>query len=405
MVNATSALRRLNARIALLLVLTFVPGVHAAAQWEASGLEDLFVLEITQTADGVIFASTNHGLYQSTDDGLVWSATEFNMPYSSIVIGPTGVMLLSTGSEIALSEDNGASWTPLTLPAPADRIWHRHIGPDGTFILTTTGDVFYSWDHGASWGRGNTGLPAIPDVSTIINTADYRIVCGTGGITGGGVYASSDGSSWTSLLWAGENFDIQALGASANLMLAGIYNKGIWRSLDGGETWEQSTGFTASASGFLIDENIAYMSSATSVFRSDDQGATWAQMGDSFDGFVHAMFTTNAGTLLVGTDDGIFRSSASTDVADDRTVAAPGIQVHPNPAARQTVLNIDNPAGAPLEIDLLTQSGALVRRLPTDMPGTSLSLSVDVSDLAAGVYFVRVRSDVHTVMQKLVVLP
>lgn len=383
--------------------MTVFPGTFAAAQWEAAGLADASVFAIHQKSDGVLYASTNKGIYQSTDDGVSWSISEFNQPYSNIEIGPTGVMLLSNGTDIQKSEDNGATWTTLTLPAPVDRIWHRHIGPDGTFILTTTGDVFYSWDRGETWGQGNSGLPSIPDVSTIVNTTDNRMLCGTGGITGGGVFASTDGSSWTSLHWAGVNFDIEALGATDGLMLAGIYDKGVLRSLDKGATWTPVTSSSTSASGFLFDENAAYMSSVRSVYRSADNGASWEQMGESFEGFVRSMFKTNAGTLLIGTSEGIFRGSTSTDVTEQPGVDAPSLQVHPNPAAMQSMLTIENPMHEAVDVDLLTPSGAVVRRLQSGFTGATATMTIDVRDLAAGMYFVRLQTGAHTVLQKLVV--
>ncbi len=400
---STAVCRRSIHTIALLLVMTVIPGAFAAAQWEAGGLEDVAIINIRQKSDGLLYAATDEGIYQSTDDGLTWSMSEFNEPYSIIVIGPTGVMLLYNGTELLKSEDNGDSWTALSLPAPVDRIWNRHIGPDGTFILTTTGDVFYSWDRGETWARGNTGLPSIPDVSTIINTADNRMLCGTGGLTGGGVFASSDGSSWTSLHWAGVNFDIEALGAAEDVMLVGIYDKGVLRSVDNGATWTPVTSFSASASGFLLVENTVYMSSAKSVYRSVDKGANWEQMGASFEGFVRAMFKTNAGTLLVGTSDGIFRGSASTDVTEQPAVNAPALHVHPNPAAMQSMLTIENPTHEAVDVDLLTPSGAVVRRLQSGFTGTRSTMTIDVRDLAAGMYFVRLQAGAHTVQQKLVV--
>ena len=101
---------------------------------------------------------------------------------------------------------------------------------------------------------------------------------------------------------------------------------GVYRSLDGGITWRNTTGWEyTEGKGVAIDRHLAghvYACSAYGVYRSTDNGDTWQKMEQG----IGTVFTevirvdrSQGGVVLAGTHRGIFRS-------DD--AAATWIRVH-----------------------------------------------------------------------------
>ncbi len=379
----------------------------ASAQWVASGLGDTRVNRFCHASDGSLLAASKTGIFRSTDDGESWVATDVTEPTHSIVVGPDGDLLILTDTRLATSSDDGATWTTLTPPDQIDFIWYVHIAPDGTFLAINTPVVYYSQDKGQTWANGNTGLPSVPDVNAIVSTADGGLLCGTGGVSGGGIFRSTNGASWTSVFWAGANSDAMALGAADGLLLAAVSGMGIARSLDNGANWYSVNIDATVASDFLIDGNNAYLISGKKVYRSTDNAANWQLWNEGLDDYSRDIFKTNDGTILLGTNNGVLRrpGGSVTDVDEDVDVNLPTMQLYPNPAAAQATLTVDNPGDGGLEIEFIDAVGTLVRRMRIDAAQASSNQTLDLEGLPAGAYFVKVRTADHAVLQKLIVLP
>ncbi len=379
----------------------------ASAQWVASGLGDTRVNRFCHASDGSILAASKTGIFRSTDDGESWVATDVTEPTHSIVVGPDGDLLILTDTRLATSNDDGATWTTLTPPDQIDFIWYVHIAPDGTFLAINTPVVYYSQDKGQTWANGNTGLPSVPDVNAIVSTADGGLLCGTGGVSGGGIFRSTNGASWTSVFWAGANSDAQALGASDGLLLAAVTGMGIARSLDDGANWYSVNIDATVASDFLIDGSTAYLISGKKVYRSTDNAANWQLWNEGLDDYSRDIFKTNNGTILLGTNNGVLRrpGGSVTDVADGGDLNMPTVQLYPNPARTQTTMNIDKAGAGRINVEFINEAGNVARRLQLAPSQAAANLSLDLEGLPAGAYFVKVRTADHAILQKLIVLP
>ncbi len=187
------------------------------------------------------------------------------------------------------------TWIGLTgLQAPTPS-WVRDYStgtPPTTVFAGTDGDgVYFSPASGVpgTWSKMGT-LPA--DARQV-----YQVYTGNGkiyAVTGGGLFSTpsaSPSASWTRD--GGEAVVDGGLGAvpqavmslTAGPMLAGTVSDGVWRSVDGGNTWTPP----ADDNGMPQDETVWHFASflnfvwaATSdgIYRSADQGATWTLASD-----------------------------------------------------------------------------------------------------------------------------
>ena len=290
------------------------------------------------------FLSTQAELDCTVDGGKTWKQI------TDTVVDPSGPRLKSNGLEVtvssgyeispqdskdqyilyqdigfARSRDGGATWTWSAKGCPwyntfyavafdpfvKDRMYaaasRKHMIPDwiaiGTESKEKAGGICVSSDGGSTWSVLGTGLPSRPATGLVIDaksTADNLTMYA--GVYDGGVYKSTDGGK----TWADKS---KGLGNSGNMHVCRLYQNpksgnlyclitgsrtgrefkvpgGVWRSSDGGESWQDLTAALKLAwptdVGFSNDENTIVISAATTpgnmqggAFRSADGGKTW----------------------------------------------------------------------------------------------------------------------------------
>ena len=104
---------------------------------------------------------------------------------------------------------------------------------------------------------------------------------------GGGVYKSVDGGeTWEAANAGLVGMSVSALGIDSSnpqIVCAGTWGDGVYRSIDGGETWEvANAGLTRLTIRALeiapSDPQIAYVGVIGRVYKSTDGGQTWANL-------------------------------------------------------------------------------------------------------------------------------
>jgi photosystem II stability/assembly factor-like uncharacterized protein len=203
--------------------------------------------------------------------------------------------------------------------------WTDSLAVDPTnsqtvYIGNPGGGVWRTTDGGTNWSPMTDNGPSLEIGSIAIAPSNPSVVyAGTGdGDYGVGVLKSTDsGNTWTLLpgpfkgpfgpnqFWDG-GFFIVALAVhpqNPNVVLAGTFqgnlsNRGIWRSLDGGNTWTQvfSNGVATSLTWNPQNANIVYAAigeyyspANNGIYKSTDGGATWTL---SENGVAASLFTS-----------------------------------------------------------------------------------------------------------------
>jgi hypothetical protein len=215
--------------------------------------------------------------------------------------------------------------------------WHS-IGPDGgdvtalavdpavaTLAYAATNGCVWRSDPSGRWSRGCQGLsPMQIDALAVHPTVSEKVFAATSL----GLYRSIDsGASWSvvSSLGAGTPYRTLAVAvAAAGAVYAGTFQNGLWRSDDGGTTWDALTAglppqrVTAIAIQPASSE-VLYVAGVDAsyvgtVYRSDDRGETWSETGFGparFAGVKPAALLVDPSTpsrIYVGAQDGLYES-------------------------------------------------------------------------------------------------
>jgi photosystem II stability/assembly factor-like uncharacterized protein len=218
--------------------------------WQVRSLlpdDEFFSLALVPGEEGRLFVGTRAGVLGSTDGGATWrhlSAGQAELvEVSSLLVHPLRpqTVLAGTFRRAFRSDDGGATWRgvfdgmvldsqvfSLTLtPGSQQEVW-----------ASTCGWVYRSSDLGERWTRFKGGLSERRTPSFTVLPGG-RLLAGTIG----GVYVSDDGgTTWTRRT----RNDISILSIAYHprrpeLVLLGTEGGGVWRSRDGGASFEPSS--------------------------------------------------------------------------------------------------------------------------------------------------------------------
>ncbi len=238
----------------------------------------------------IFVASAAGGVFRSRNNGVTWDAT-FDSFGGALSIG-----------DIAIA------------PSDPNVVWAGTGEPNSRQSSTWGDGVYRSLDGGTTWKH--MGLRESQTIGRIVidpRDANTVFVAASGHLWGPneerGLYRTRDaGKTWQKVLGIDENTGVVdvAIDRDGRTLYAASYQRrrrawgmlgngpgsGLWRSLDGGETWERLTkGLPSGNSGRIgisvsqSSPNIVYAvieNRNGGVFRSSDRGATWTKM-NSFD--------------------------------------------------------------------------------------------------------------------------
>lgn len=277
-------------------------------------------------ADGVLVLAGPAGtVWTSGDSGATWN------PHASGVAGAAHGLrfrdassgwLVGEAGGIARTVDGGASWVPVASPTSRSLRAVDFIGD----VIWVVGDAAGAWRSatgGASWSVLDLGLDALSDVRAVAMVSPDSLWLAGGG---GFLRRSADGGA----TWTFATHPLQA--GLATLFVHG--GKGwaaspksrvVLRSMGDGGAWALPAGTTAGTrwrgrlavpSGSVargntiasnpIDPRTFYVMLGGRVFRSGDEGETWAAIGTPVanatkaNAFIVSPKDTNVFVALVG---------------------------------------------------------------------------------------------------------
>lgn len=292
----------------------------------------------------ILIGSASGGLWKSTNRGQTWVNTFFDKPVSTfgdiaisrsdpnIVYAGTGEQQnrqsSSYGNGVYRSDDGGDTWEHLGLDETrhTGRVLVHPTNPDVVYVggvgnLWAPSDergVFRSTDGGASWEHvlfidNHTGvIDMAMDLSNpdVIYAAAYqrqRTAFGfNGGGPGSGLYKSTDGGdTWEEVTGGFPEGDMGRIGVAVsesnpNVVMAIVETdddetQGVYRSEDAGTTWERVNRQNIRPMYYShifidpVDDEVVY-TLATRSYVSDDGGRTFSQiaLAPTYDVGVHA---------------------------------------------------------------------------------------------------------------------
>jgi BNR/Asp-box repeat len=269
-----------------LIMLVMVPGggMGIAAQdlpgdsdWALTGLVDA-VLRVFAPADGVLFASTAVGAQRSDDGGATWSAVPLPTGATLAAADPIDHSILYAVGLGGLykTSDDAATWRLVLAYAPevgfeitsvavsaADH--HRlYIGVKQAAGISADGRLLRSVDGGLTWGVLEVFHFSLCDwrVSllqahpTEANLVARAVFCAAGRTFGAPLEQSTDGGATWAAIFNPDPLAVPSLGYPTRL--AGGQGAGPAR--------------------FVLAADRDPRLGGSSVFRSDDDGASWTEV-------------------------------------------------------------------------------------------------------------------------------
>lgn len=240
------------------------------------------------------------GLWKSTDGSITWQlknkalgqVTVSNPEILDIEIDPTNSNVIYLGLRsggIMKSEDAGENWRFLNFSLP--KVYGVEVDPRNPQVIYASGvfqgrgKIYVSEDGGQNWLEIYTSSADGPLViSLALDRKDPDVLFAS--TSDNQVIASLDtGNSWTNILRASSPvIKITIDSHDNNLVYLLGQNSEVWRSVNGGENFENITGrtsFVASQGAFrtiTTDPNNSgwvYLSGASGIIRSMDHGDIW----------------------------------------------------------------------------------------------------------------------------------
>jgi photosystem II stability/assembly factor-like uncharacterized protein len=321
-----------------------------------------------------VHSDTAAGIYRSEDGGRTWQLVSAgpNAALKALAVHPSNERVIFAGTEggpvsstnnLWRSDDGGQTWRKffLSLPAnpdgliPAVSALVTDPKQPGALYVGTDGQGVYRFDVGTD-GQGYTlvGDVSLHDahVKGLAIDAHSQVYA----LTNNGLFVNS-GGPWKKIDTLPEMpISLAVAPSNPEILYAGTPSSGVYRSADGGQTWQSINAGLDMAPGVALritslvvdDQNSDRVVVATAyglgsqlagggVYESLNGGAQWTQLGQASE--VIGKLTLKAGTVYAATSKGLIRYGESLETANP-VIPIPALQPLANPSGLQITILI-----------------------------------------------------------------
>ncbi|MBI5383160.1 MAG: hypothetical protein HZA90_00580 [Verrucomicrobia bacterium] len=257
---------------------------------------NLCLLSVVPRQDKIIAGIAQRGLWQTTDGGLTWTPLGQGAGSDAIVNRPSRILYdpahadvfwesgIYNSSGVYQTTNGGQTFRHLGHIRHNDYVSVEFADPRRRTLLAggheQSRTVWKSVDDGANWTNIGATLPEGTKFSSnplLIDTSTYLVNASGWGKGTGGVYRTADGgATWSQATPLEANgAPLSASDGSIYWML--MYDRGVIRSTNQGQTWIQMCGPGAIKGSMIIelpDGRLAAVA-GKGIKVSSDHGANW----------------------------------------------------------------------------------------------------------------------------------
>ncbi len=307
----------------------------------------------------IIVAGTVEGVFRSTDSGEHWKlispeASPTIHGVESVAIDPIdpGVIYAGTWHLPWKTGDSGEHWNNIKEGIIDDSdVFSIIVDPkDPSVVYASACSGIYKSDDAGDLFHKIQGIPSTARRTRVLAQDPQQLNVVYAGTTEGLFRTEDSGKSWTRT--TGPEVivnDVYIDPADSNHILLATDRGGVLASHDAGTTFapsndgfaaRQITGYVADPDNKTIYVSVVNDKQWGGVFLSDNGGLTWTQQSAGLEGRdVFSLGRAPDGTVLAGTNHGIFRLSDSTwtraDVALHPPLQPPNVTSPPATSAKQ----------------------------------------------------------------------
>ncbi len=276
---------------------------HLEERLNFGGIWDIKVSE-----ENVIYAASNAGIYQSSDQGNSWTLGNegFSRPFCrSVSIYNADTIFAGNNSKgVYRSDDGGITWSQKSDSIGDAQIWVIEVTESKEIFVGTNIGIFQSDDKGETWEERNNGLDDLV-VFDLLSSDSSHLYAGTFN----GVYQSKDnGLNWEIVLSG--NFYTLAEDDEGTIY-AGYY-KGLVISNDRFDSFEEYPfdEINRGISGLLYTSNdqLLMSTSGSGIYELKDSISLIPMNPGLTNVNIRSVVVDPLNNLFVGSNNGIFKS-------------------------------------------------------------------------------------------------
>ncbi len=257
------------------------------------GVNVVFLTQDPQDPNAIYAGTTDHGMFYSYDGGGSWfQPSQLSRgKVSSIAVDPKDkcTVYATSGNTLMKTTDCSRTWDVSYLDSRPERkttfVLVDHFNSDIVWIATDGGDVLKSGDAGVSWTSMQTLKSPVMKLAMAVDDS-RKVFAAT---QKSGIWRTVDGGeNWEDLsegykeFSGAKDFVDLALGVSDPAVMVMASKYGLIRSTDSGNAWESIELLTPPKSALVYtvaldpkDVNTIYYGTATTFHRSTNGGVNW----------------------------------------------------------------------------------------------------------------------------------
>ena len=265
------------------------------------------------------FAATALGPYESQDWGEEWHPMTSRLPGRVRAFACMGPRAFAAGVDgVYHSTDHGYSWSRMATWSGGEAttiITSSYFPVEPVIFAGTNNSLYRSRDAGVSWQR--IGGDAIQGAVSFISWPGPALFVATSR----GLFRSDDGGdTWAELEEGLPNAPVLSMAMSRffgqdPIAFVGTDGEGIYRTRDGGKTFESIEGPGKRVFGLLWWGASLFAGTDRGAFVSVNLGEEWESLADETEGIdvytihVPAPDSPTGGDIILGTERGVYKSS------------------------------------------------------------------------------------------------